>query len=226
MNKTDAKRVTLPMVMDRLKAETTSSKIKEQEPRPNSVLFVRRTHNNEASTSKASVIQANKHPTLPRRAYKQKSTPYSDVKKRWVPKAVLEAQGYYHGTQQLWVPKQQPSPPTTTPKQTQGKRGTIPCAPTTKPTQYWRPKTPIKTKVTKEPNRPMLTKQTRKVWVPKHKQPRITTTEEHSSKVAHTIQQPVPTHANLGKKSRYPTIKDRARVLQIKLFGLRSLPTI
>ena len=73
MNKIDAKRVTLPMVMDKeLKAKTSSSKIKEPKSKQNSVLFVRGTHDNEASTSKASVIQANKQPTLPRRAYKKK----------------------------------------------------------------------------------------------------------------------------------------------------------
>ena len=62
MNKTDAKRVTLPMVMDRLKAETTFSKIKQPDPRPKSVLFVKRTHDHEASTSKASVFPAHKQP--------------------------------------------------------------------------------------------------------------------------------------------------------------------
>ena len=116
MNKTDAKRVTLPMVMDKdLEAKTSSSKIKEPESKQNSVLFVRGTHDNEASTSKASVIQANKQPTLPRRAYKQKSTPYSDVKKRWVPKAVLRAQGYYQGAKLVRIPKAKPLTPPTLP---------------------------------------------------------------------------------------------------------------
>ena len=67
---------------------------------------------------------------------------------------------------------------------------------------------------------------TRKVWIPKQKQSLVKSNKENPSEIADTTQQMVPTHENLGNKNKYLTIKERARALQIKLFGLRSLPTI
>ena len=56
------------------------------------------------------------------------------ITKRWVPKSLLQAQGYYTGTDQIWIPKRQQSiikpaqkkPVFTTPQQ--------------KVSQVWRPK--------------------------------------------------------------------------------------
>ena len=144
MNKTDAKRVTLPLVMDRLKAENTSSKIKEQEPRPKSVLFIKGTHDHEASTSKASVFPTHTQKTLPSKVWWPKSTVLmpnkqptrtpSKATKRWVPKAVLKAQGYYEGAKLVYIPKAKPPTPPTKVEPPKTKANTIPCVTSTKPT--------------------------------------------------------------------------------------------
>ena len=176
------------MVMETPKAQTI-----EQESEQKSVLFIKGTHDHEASTSNASVLPAT-NKAVPRKTHMPKPTVFKPEKmstvqsthitKRWIPKTVLRAQGYYQGTKHIWLPKAKPPISPTTLKPPKRNEDTIPREIPVKQTQYWCPKTPIKTKVTNEPNRPMLTKQTRNVWVPKHKQPLITTTEEYSSKVA------------------------------------------
>ena len=138
----------------------------------------------------------------------------------------MRAQGYYQGAKQVWIPKAKPPTPPIETKPPQMKKDTIPCASTTvKPTWYWRQKQPRKSNATSEPDKTTKPKQTRMAWVPKREQPLINLLKETFSEVAQAHQPIVPTHANLGKKSRYPTIRERARALQIKLFGLRSLPT-
>ena len=165
---------------------------------------------------------------MPRRAYKQKSTPYSDVKKRWVPKAVLQAQGYYQGAKLVWIPKAKPLTPPTLPTEskTPKTKDTLLGETPEKPTKYWCPKQPHKSNATREPNKTTKPERTRKIWVPKQKQSLVNSDKEKPSEIAQTTQQFVPTHENLGNKNKYLTIKERARALQIKLFGLRSLPTI
>ena len=91
---------------------------------------------------------------------------------------------------------------------------------------YWRPKQKNTPKPTLVPQRKQQTAtKCQKKWVPK--QPSQKKINDTSIKVAGTTKPTeVPTQAYSGKKSRYPTIKERARALQIKLFGLCSLPTI
>ena len=60
---------------------------------------------------------------------------------RWVPKKVLQGQGYYTGTKQIWIPKklQTPSFPTTTNSPIQGVRTCVPqwSTPNSTPIQRW-----------------------------------------------------------------------------------------
>ena len=123
-----------------LKVQTPSITIKEQDSK--SVLFVKGTHDHEASTSKASVLPAHTQQMLPHKAWMPKTTVLKSKKqpitlssvstKRWVPKTTLRAQGYYQqGAKLVWIPKAKPPTPPIQTKPPQMKKDTIPCASTT-----------------------------------------------------------------------------------------------
>ena len=157
---------------------------------------------------------------------RQQRAASSRVTTRWVPKSLLKAQGYGHGTAQIWLPKATKPKQPPQEKLKHPKKDPISCAISAKSTMYWRPKQKNTPKPTLVPQRKQQTAtKCQKKWVPK--QPSQKKINDTSIKVAGTTKPTeVPTQAYSGKKSRYPTIKERARALQIKLFGLRSLPTI
>ncbi len=115
---------------------------------------------------------------------KQKTTPSLNVNKRWVPKTILRAQGYYQGTKLIWIPKAKKPTSSTKPTQTKTNKDTIPRVTIDKPTKYWCPEKPNKTNVTSEPNETSKPKGTRQVWIPKQKQLLISSNEVISIEVA------------------------------------------
>ena len=129
---------------------------------------------------------------------------------RWVPKRLLTAQGYYDGVTTLWVPKQiQPNHGTS-----KSQVGTIPCASTAKPTWYWRPKQPSKPTITNKPQGKPTELKRKMKWVPKPQQPSKTLNETSHKVAKETIPAETPLHANMSLSTN-PTIKERARALQI-----------
>ena len=169
------------------------------------------------------------HPEPLPKVLKQKCQQHaqsSRVTTRWVPKSLLKAQGYGQGTVQIWLPKATKPKQPPQKKLKHPKKDPISCAISAKLTMYWHPKQKNTPKPTLVPQRKQQTAtKFQKKWVPK--QPSQQKINDTSIKVAETTKPTeVHTQAYLGKKSRYPTIKERARALQIKLFGLFSLLTI
>lgn len=94
------------------------------------------------------------------------------VRKRWVKKATLRAQGYYEGHTSLWLPKQSQvaiEQPSATQQKASSKA---------KPKQKWRPKqTAVQSPIQKQPaqvprpltQRPKASRQEKGKWVPKMK---------------------------------------------------------
>ena len=60
-------------------------------------------------------------------------------------------------------------------------------------------------------------------WVPKPQQPSKTLNETSHKVAKETIPAETPLHANMSLSTN-PTIKERARALQIQLFGLQNYP--
>ena len=232
-------RVTLPLVMTSSTVATIpigdtipSANYAESTP----MLFVKGTHDHEASTSEPLATETTHTQVLSREAQPVLTVPMPQKKRvslksktrhRWVPKACLQTQGYYQGARTVWIPKaQQPMPNPEKKTQTTHvvSRPYVPFV--TSPT-YWRPKLPSKPMVTMEPlqKRPPAPK-SRMKWVVKTPQPSPCLDTQPSPTVAMTpVTTDVPTSVTPEEPSPYLTIKERARDLQIKLFGLRSLPS-
>ena len=229
------KRVTLPMVMETADSFThRTTPTSEQTP----VLFIQGTKDHEASTSKSTHVSPKDELELIHTARKPKpKTQKKHQQKRecpkttmkWIPKTVLNAQGYYQGTTSLWLPKTEHKTIMYKPQQAkihnETRSGT-----NERPRQswYWRPKQPIQQKITrKNPQETLIAHKNQMKWVPKQQQPVPNLIANSAPIVAIPKQtKQIPMHENMEQKSRYLTIKERARALQIKLSGLHSLPTI
>ena len=107
-----------------------------------------------------------------RRQRNKRASSTPNIRKQWVPKAVLKAQGYYQGTRTLWIPATQPHelPKKSKPRNTNA--NPIPYVTLVKPTRYWRPKplTPSKTTIPPQSTTPLEPKRQMK-WVNKSHQP-------------------------------------------------------
>ena len=253
-------RVTLPLVMQTSNIDTTP--IKHNLPlattlaESTQMFSPRGTHDHEASTSHAAK-EIRHNPQLSQGAkpeltvQRQHDTPC--VRKQWVPKTVLEAQGYYQGTKILWIPKPQPPTRPTKSKSRKSHADPIPYTTRVTPTMYWRPKKLSPPKTLIPPQQP----KNQKKWVVKSSnqlanvQPRARPSRSHAKHAqanlfaqldklkiwlpkslsdfkaevipAPGVSAPMPTTHIELGDSQPLTIRDRAQNLQRLLHGKSSL---